>query len=90
MVECTYFGLEISRPALTLKKPNPVDWDVNFPPGWQSTDVAAATTRVFSRIPGTDIPSKDGLLYNQNGYNVIASGLETAGWTYVTANNVPG
>lgn len=71
-------------------KPNPIDWDYNFPTGWHSTDVAAATSRVFSRIPGTDIPSADGQLYLQNGYNVLTSGLETAGWTYVTANSVPG
>lgn len=70
-------------------KPNSVDWDYNFPTGWQSTDMEAATSRVFSRIPGTDHPSMDGQLYLQQGFNVITSGLKEAGWTSVTANDVP-
>lgn len=70
-------------------KPNTVDWDYNFPAGWKSTDMASATSRVFSRIPGTDHPSMDGQLYLQQGFNVISSGLQKAGWTSVTANNVP-
>jgi cellobiose dehydrogenase (acceptor) len=71
-------------------KPNPTDWDYLFPAGWRSADVAAATTRVFNTIPGTDHPSMDGKLYLQSGYNVVANGLKNAGWTNVTANNVPG
>lgn len=70
-------------------KPNTVDWDYNFPNGWKSADMTAATNRVFSRIPGTDHPSMDGQLYLQQGFDVISSGLATAGWTSVTANNVP-
>lgn len=70
-------------------KPNPIDWDYNFPTGWQSSDMAAATSRVFSRIPGTDHPSKDGQLYYQQGFNVLSNGLKAGGWTSVTANNVP-
>ncbi|ROW04606.1 hypothetical protein VPNG_07433 [Cytospora leucostoma] len=70
-------------------KPNTVDWDYNFPAGWQSTDMAAATSRVFSRIPGTDHPSLDGQLYLQQGFDVITSGLGAAGWESVTANDVP-
>ncbi|KUI56946.1 Cellobiose dehydrogenase, partial [Cytospora mali] len=70
-------------------KPNTVDWDYNFPAGWQSTDMAAATSRVFSRIPGTDHPSLDGQLYLQQGFDVISGGLKAGGWTSVTANDVP-
>jgi len=33
-------------------KPHPRDWDLNFPEQWKSADVAAATERVFTRIPG--------------------------------------
>lgn len=51
--------------------------------------MAAATERVFTRIPGTDHPSKDGQLYLQSGYNIVAPGLAKAGWTNITANNVP-
>ncbi|KAJ9137225.1 Fungal cellulose binding domain-containing protein [Pleurostoma richardsiae] len=70
-------------------KPYTLDWDYNFPAGWKSCDVAAATSRVFSRIPGTDHPSLDGKLYLQQGFDVIASGLRSAGWQQVTANDQP-
>ncbi|KUJ20172.1 putative cellobiose dehydrogenase [Mollisia scopiformis] len=70
-------------------KPNPSDWDVNFPAGWKSSDMAAATSRVFSRIPGTDHPSMDGVRYLQDGFNIITGGLEAANWTSVTANDHP-
>jgi cellobiose dehydrogenase (acceptor) len=51
--------------------------------------MAAPAQRVFSRIPGTDTPSLDGVRYLQTGYNVVAEGLAGAGWASVTANNVP-
>jgi cellobiose dehydrogenase (acceptor) len=51
--------------------------------------MAPATSRVFSRIPGTDTPSKDGQRYLQQGFNVISGGLASSGWTSVVANNVP-
>ncbi|KAI0971401.1 fungal cellulose binding domain-containing protein [Xylaria arbuscula] len=70
-------------------KPNSVDWDYNFPTGWKSTDMAAATSRVFSRIPGTYAPSKDGKLYLPQGFDVISDGLASAGWKSVAANDVP-
>ncbi|KAK3682730.1 carbohydrate-binding module family 1 protein [Podospora appendiculata] len=70
-------------------KPYTLDWDYLFPTGWKSADLAAATSRVFSRIPGTDTPSKDGKLYLQEGFNALAGGLKTAGWSQVTANNSP-
>lgn len=51
--------------------------------------MAAATSRVFSRIPGTEIPSLDGKLYLQQGFDVISEGLKQGGWTSVTANDSP-
>ncbi|KAK5628404.1 hypothetical protein RRF57_004119 [Xylaria bambusicola] len=70
-------------------KPYNLDWDYNFPNGWKSTDMTGATSRVFSRIPGTDTPSKDGKRYLQQGFDVLSGGLASAGWASVTANNVP-
>ncbi|KAF3022035.1 hypothetical protein E8E14_012745 [Neopestalotiopsis sp. 37M] len=71
-------------------KPNTEDWDYNFPTGWKSSDMTAATNRVFQRIPGTDVPSMDGKLYYQQGFNVIAGGLAASGWKNVThANDQP-
>lgn len=73
--------------SLIRVQPNPKDWDVNFPAGWKSADMKSATGRVFSRIPGTDHPSLDGKLYNQQGYDVITSGLAKAGWKNLTHVN---
>ncbi|KAI2620597.1 carbohydrate-binding module family 1 protein [Hypoxylon sp. NC1633] len=70
-------------------KPYTLDWDYNFPSGWQSSDMDAATKRVFSRIPGTDHPSLDGKRYYQQGFEVLAGGFRSAGWTEVTANDAP-
>lgn len=71
------------------RQPNPADWDFNFPAGWKSTDLAAATDRVFTRIPGTPLPSRDGRLYLDQGFNVLAGGLSSAGWAQVSGNAVP-
>jgi len=70
-------------------KPNPSDWDVNFPAGWKTADMVNATNRVFSRIPGTDHSSVDGIRYLQDGFNVVRTGLTMSGWREVTANDVP-
>ena len=70
-------------------KPNPSDWDVNFPAGWKTADMVNATNRVFSRIPGTDHSSVDGIRYLQDGFNVVRTGLTMSGWREVTANDAP-
>ncbi|KAE8154660.1 hypothetical protein BDV25DRAFT_147246 [Aspergillus avenaceus] len=70
-------------------KPNPVDWDYNFPEGWQSSDMQAAAERVFARIPGSDHPSTDGKRYYQQGFEVLSRGLQSAGWKSAELNTVP-
>ncbi|KAK4150359.1 cellobiose dehydrogenase [Chaetomidium leptoderma] len=67
-------------------RPNSKDWDENFPDGWKSTDLAAATERVFGRIPGTWHPSMDGKIYLGEGFDVLSSGLAESGWKSVNAN----
>jgi len=52
--------------------------------------MATPANRVFTRIPGTDHPSSDGLIYLKSGYNIIGQGLNNAKWTNLTANNSPG
>ena len=52
--------------------------------------MTAATQAVFSRIPGTDHPSKDGVLYIPDGFDTLRYGLAAANWTSVTANSSPG
>ena len=62
---------------------------MNFPSGWKSSDMSAAVSRVFSRIPGTELPSMDGKEYLPQGYNLIGTALKNAGWANVSANSVP-
>jgi len=70
-------------------RPHPADWDVNFPEGWRSGDVAAATEKVFSRIPGTTAPSMDGKHYLSQGFDMLGSSLGAAGWEYLVPNDHP-
>ncbi|KAF8453744.1 cellobiose dehydrogenase [Kalaharituber pfeilii] len=72
-------------------KPPAQDWDMNFPSGsgWRSSDMTAATNRVFSRIPSTDTPSLDGKRYIQESYTLMSNILGGSGWTAVTANSSP-
>ncbi|TPX15813.1 uncharacterized protein E0L32_000147 [Thyridium curvatum] len=70
-------------------KPYHLDWDENFPEGWKSKDVVAATDRVFKKIPGTTVPSQDGKRYLQQGFEVLSRGLNASGWEYVVPNDHP-
>jgi cellobiose dehydrogenase (acceptor) len=88
MAGCVLGGGTAVNAALWWK-PNPVDWDNNFPKGWKSSDIKASTDAVFKRIPGTDTPSVDGKRYKQEGFNVLATAFGADGWKQVTANDVP-
>lgn len=70
-------------------KPNPADFDENFPSGWRAGSMNGAISRVFSKIPGTYVPSKDGKTYLRQGFNTLASALGAAGWSSVDANALP-
>ncbi|KAK3386881.1 cellobiose dehydrogenase [Podospora didyma] len=70
-------------------KPHPDDWDTNFPTGWQSKDLAGATEKVFSRIPGTTAPSMDGKRYLSQGFDMLGGNLGKAGWKFIVPNDNP-
>jgi cellobiose dehydrogenase (acceptor) len=70
-------------------KPHPADWDTNFPGGWKNSDMANATSRVFAKIPGTYIPSMDGKLYLQQGFDMLTGALNASGYNYIVANDHP-
>lgn len=71
-------------------RPTAQDFDENgYPDGWKSADMQAAIERAFSRMPATDRPSPDGILYSPEGYSVVSAALASAGWKNVTANEVP-
>lgn len=42
-----------------------------------------AINRVFAKIPGTYVPSKDGKTYLRQGFNTLAAALTSAGWNSV-------
>lgn len=68
---------------------NPEDFDYNFPTGWKASDVEPAIGRVFDRIPFTERPSTDGVLYKPCGYDIVGGALAAAGWQNVSADEVP-
>ncbi|KAF2703824.1 GMC oxidoreductase [Pleomassaria siparia CBS 279.74] len=68
-------------------KPHPRDFDLNFPSGWKTADMVNHTNTVFSRIPGTYIPSKDGKLYLQGGFDTVAKGLDASGFKQLIPND---
>ncbi|KAK8020386.1 carbohydrate-binding module family 1 protein [Apiospora arundinis] len=70
-------------------RPNPLDWDKEWPKGWHSKDLAAAEKRTFERIPGTNNPSQDGVLYMRQGFDILSDGFKKAGWTNVEPNKQP-
>ncbi|KAI0162316.1 cellobiose dehydrogenase [Xylariaceae sp. FL1272] len=70
-------------------RPHPDDWDYLWPAGWKSTDLADATDRVFKQIPGTTVPSMDGKLYLQQGFEMLTSGLNASGWKFIVPNDHP-
>ncbi|KXT01440.1 hypothetical protein AC578_9541 [Pseudocercospora eumusae] len=70
-------------------KANPSDFDVDFPKGWKSSDMEAAIERTFERVPFTACPSMDDIIYQPEGYNVVAGALAASGWDNVTADLVP-
>ena len=68
---------------------NPEDWDYNFPAGWKAANMTPAVDRVFDRIPFTQTPSTNGILYKPCGYDIVGGALAASGWENVTADDVP-
>ncbi|KAK8112984.1 hypothetical protein PG984_013510 [Apiospora sp. TS-2023a] len=86
---CVLGGSTAVNSALWWRPPAK-DFDENgYPEGWRSGDMRDAIERAFTRMPATDRPSPDGVLYSPEGYNVVSAALAKAGWANVTANDVP-
>ncbi|KAI9659541.1 MAG: hypothetical protein M1821_001800 [Bathelium mastoideum] len=88
MAGCVLGGGTAINAGLWWHAPD-IDWNTNFPKGWQATDMSPNVAKVFSRIPWNDNPSTDGKLYYPQGLDVVGGALSAAGWTSVVANNVP-
>ena len=69
-------------------KPHSKDFDA-FPQNWKYQDMQAAIARAFSKVPFTDHPSSDGIIYYPQGFDVLGGVLAKAGWNLVVAGNSP-
>ncbi|KAM3086070.1 hypothetical protein ACMFMG_000206 [Clarireedia jacksonii] len=75
--------------ALMFVRPQEVDFDDKWPTGWKWSDISASAERLYSRNPGTTLPSKDGQRYDQSAFNVLSSFLGGLGWSHVDAIESP-
>lgn len=80
-------GSEVN--ALNFIHPQEHDFDDSFPEGWKWADVSAAAERLYTRNPGTTMPSKDGKRYDQAIFGIVSNFLTTLGWTQVDSIESP-
>lgn len=84
---CNIGGCSSINAGLFFEPPSS-DWDTFHPAGWQSADVAASIQRLYARQPSTSVPSQDGALYEQSGYDAARTWLvDGAGYTETTDFN---
>jgi cellobiose dehydrogenase (acceptor) len=58
-----------------------------WPRGWNWEDIAPAAERLYSRNPGTTLPSEDGQRYDQGLYSTLSTFLGNLGWESVDLIN---
>lgn len=63
--------------------PSEHDFNDKWPQGWKWNDVAPAADRLYSRNPGTILPSADGRRYDQGLYRTLSGFLGKLGWKSV-------
>lgn len=70
---------------------HPAEHDFNdkWPQGWKWNDVASAADRLYSRNPGSVLPSADGRRYDQSLYKMFSGFLDQLGWKSVDMKNEP-
>ncbi|PBP22038.1 cellobiose dehydrogenase [Diplocarpon rosae] len=70
---------------------HPPHWDFDdaWPTGWKWADMAPAAERLYARNPGTTLPSRDGIWYDNQSAVVLSSWLETNGWNFADAMQNP-
>ncbi|KAK5948817.1 hypothetical protein OHC33_010241 [Knufia fluminis] len=67
--------------AMMYVPPQPVDFDDKWPVGWKWTDVVASAERLYTKLPGTSVPSADGERYDQGAYDVLSKFFDGLGWS---------
>ncbi|KAI9047352.1 hypothetical protein LZ554_008799 [Drepanopeziza brunnea f. sp. 'monogermtubi'] len=75
--------------AMAFIRPASFDFDDKWPETWKSADLAPAAERLYSRNPGTTIPSNDGLSYDNATQVVLEPYFEQNGWSYTDYINDP-
>lgn len=83
---CTIGGSSAINAGLYFQPPAS-DWDNFHPDGWKSSDVAAATQRLYERQPSVEVTSPSNV---QSGYEAARKWLvDGAGYSEVVFNDVP-
>lgn len=72
-----------------FQQPTRKGWDLVFPPGWHSADMAPYVDKVFSRIPWTNTLSMGVKHYFQDTAQRTTEVLASAGYTTLSANEQP-
>lgn len=71
---CTLGGNTAINAGLFFQPPAS-DFDRYFPPGWKSADMQNAIEKARAKQPSTDVPSADGKMYLQTGYEAAKEWL---------------
>ncbi|KAK2614733.1 hypothetical protein N8I77_001538 [Diaporthe amygdali] len=83
---CTIGGSSAINAGLFFEPPAS-DWDDFHPDGWKSTDVKAATQRLYARQPSVEVTSPSNV---QTSYEAARKWLvDGAGYSEVVFNDVP-
>lgn len=83
---CTIGGSSAINAGLYFQPPAS-DWDDFHPDGWKSSDVAAATQRLYERQPSVEVTTPSNV---QSGYEAARKWLvDGAGYSEVVFNDVP-
>ncbi|KAF3395743.1 hypothetical protein F1880_007298 [Penicillium rolfsii] len=61
----------------------------NWPAGWKWKNLKPAAERLYSRNPGTILPSTDGKRYDQGAYTVLSKFFNKLGWKSVDMISQP-
>ncbi|KKK11834.1 hypothetical protein P175DRAFT_0554501 [Aspergillus ochraceoroseus IBT 24754] len=65
------------------------DFDDRWPKGWKWRDVESAADRLYSRNPGSLLPSADGKRYDQGVYTLLSGFFSKLGWSSVDMSAQP-
>ncbi|KAL4891032.1 hypothetical protein BDV59DRAFT_73176 [Aspergillus ambiguus] len=68
---------------MVFVRPQERDFDDKWPQGWKWGNVQSAAERLYSRNPGTLLPSADGKYYDEGLYKTLSGFFSKLGWKSV-------